>query len=302
MNPNDKRAVEIQAQNYSSLLDVLIRAGLILGLAILCFQIFSPFLTLMMWALMLAVTLYPAQQIRCGKAGGEAGPRRDLSGLAGDRDHRGPDRGPHEFAGRLDSRLDQQRAERHARDSGPARFRRGLARGRPEGACAMVAGARRSSRAHQEHAAEDRRHCQVGSRLRRQHRGRPAAVPGLLHHRRHSHGLRGGGRPWRSCHLRSTGRHGAWRGVRETVHGDHPCRGPGRHRRCLHPGDHHRRVPARRRHTVGRRPCPDRAGARHRPGAGAHCDLARHWLHLVERGLRHRRGRRPIRCCSLPPE
>ena len=61
MNPNDKRAVEIQAQNYSSLLDVLIRAGLILGLAILCFQIFSPFLTLMMWALMLAVTLYPAQ-------------------------------------------------------------------------------------------------------------------------------------------------------------------------------------------------------------------------------------------------
>ena len=55
MNPNDKRPVEIQPQNYSSLLDVLIRAGLILGLAILCFQVFSPFLTLMMWALILAV-------------------------------------------------------------------------------------------------------------------------------------------------------------------------------------------------------------------------------------------------------
>ncbi len=73
MNPNDKRAVEIQAQNYSSLLDVLIRAGLILGLAILCFQIFSPFLTLMMWALMLAVTLYPAQQFVAAKLGGKQG-------------------------------------------------------------------------------------------------------------------------------------------------------------------------------------------------------------------------------------
>jgi predicted PurR-regulated permease PerM len=73
MNPNDKRAVEIQAQNYSSLLDVLIRAGLILGLAILCFQIFSPFLTLMMWALMLAVTLYPAQRFVAAKLGGKQG-------------------------------------------------------------------------------------------------------------------------------------------------------------------------------------------------------------------------------------
>ncbi len=73
MNPNDKRPVEIQPQNYSSLLDVLIRAGLILGLAILCFQVFSPFLTLMMWALILAVTLYPAQQFIAAKVGGKQG-------------------------------------------------------------------------------------------------------------------------------------------------------------------------------------------------------------------------------------
>ena len=76
MNPNDKRPVEVQPQNYSSLLDVLIRAGLILGLAILCFQVFSPFLTLMMWALILAVTLYPAQQFIAAKLGGSrAAPR-----------------------------------------------------------------------------------------------------------------------------------------------------------------------------------------------------------------------------------
>jgi predicted PurR-regulated permease PerM len=73
MNPDDKRAVEIQAQNYSSLLDVLIRAGLILGLAILCFQVFAPFLTLMMWALILAVTLYPAQRFVAAKLGGKQG-------------------------------------------------------------------------------------------------------------------------------------------------------------------------------------------------------------------------------------
>jgi predicted PurR-regulated permease PerM len=41
------------------LLDVLIRAGLILVLAVLCFRIFVPFLDLMVWALILAITLYP---------------------------------------------------------------------------------------------------------------------------------------------------------------------------------------------------------------------------------------------------
>jgi len=44
-----------------SLLDVLIRAGLIAVLVIFCFQIFSPFLDLMLWSLILAITLYPLQ-------------------------------------------------------------------------------------------------------------------------------------------------------------------------------------------------------------------------------------------------
>jgi predicted PurR-regulated permease PerM len=44
------------------LLDVLIQAGLIVVLVSFCYKIFAPFMTLMLWALILAVTLYPMQQ------------------------------------------------------------------------------------------------------------------------------------------------------------------------------------------------------------------------------------------------
>ncbi|TDN57829.1 AI-2E family transporter [Paraburkholderia sp. BL10I2N1] len=43
------------------LLDALIRAGLIAVLAVFCFRVFVPFLNLMVWALILAITLYPLQ-------------------------------------------------------------------------------------------------------------------------------------------------------------------------------------------------------------------------------------------------
>jgi len=49
------RAIETRLSKR--LMDVLIRAGLVLALAILCYQIFSPFIGLMAWALILAVTL-----------------------------------------------------------------------------------------------------------------------------------------------------------------------------------------------------------------------------------------------------
>lgn len=55
------------------LLDVLIRAGLIAVLAVFCFRIFVPFLNLMVWALILAITLYPLQ-VRLRRAlGGKDG-------------------------------------------------------------------------------------------------------------------------------------------------------------------------------------------------------------------------------------
>ena len=64
---------EFEQRMASPLLDVLIRAGLILALAMLCYRVFSPFLTLMVWALILAVTIYPLHQYLAGKIGGRQG-------------------------------------------------------------------------------------------------------------------------------------------------------------------------------------------------------------------------------------
>jgi predicted PurR-regulated permease PerM len=55
------------------LMDVFIRVGLILALVILCYEIFSPFLALMVWALILAITLYPGHQKLANKMGGKQG-------------------------------------------------------------------------------------------------------------------------------------------------------------------------------------------------------------------------------------
>jgi predicted PurR-regulated permease PerM len=46
-----------------TLLDTLIRAGMIAALVVACFEVFSPFLSLMFWALILAVTLYPLHNL-----------------------------------------------------------------------------------------------------------------------------------------------------------------------------------------------------------------------------------------------
>ncbi len=51
----------------------LIRAGFIAVLAGLCYVVFAPFLTLMVWALILAVTLYPLHRSLARKIGGRQG-------------------------------------------------------------------------------------------------------------------------------------------------------------------------------------------------------------------------------------
>lgn len=63
------------------LLDVLIRAGLIAVLVMFCFQIFHPFLNLMLWSLILAVTLYPLQTRLKGKLGNNDGRSATLIAL-----------------------------------------------------------------------------------------------------------------------------------------------------------------------------------------------------------------------------
>jgi predicted PurR-regulated permease PerM len=72
MNVREREIVAGPA-GYSGLLDVLIRAGLIFALAALCFHVFSPFLTLMVWALILAIALYPLQQFLAAKIGRKQG-------------------------------------------------------------------------------------------------------------------------------------------------------------------------------------------------------------------------------------
>jgi predicted PurR-regulated permease PerM len=63
--------------------DVLIRVGLVVALAVLCFRVFSPFLSLMTWALILAVTLYPLHQSVAAKIGGRQGLAATLLVLLG---------------------------------------------------------------------------------------------------------------------------------------------------------------------------------------------------------------------------
>lgn len=79
--PNHDPALEDRIA--SRLMDVLIRAGLILALVMLCFRVFAPFLNLMIWALILAVTLYPMQVWLAARMGGRQGLAATLIVLLG---------------------------------------------------------------------------------------------------------------------------------------------------------------------------------------------------------------------------
>lgn len=58
---------------YRGLLDVLIRAGMIAALVASCYEVFRPFLYLVIWSLILAINLYPLQRILKGRLGGKDG-------------------------------------------------------------------------------------------------------------------------------------------------------------------------------------------------------------------------------------
>lgn len=64
---------ELMARGASRLMDIFIRAGMVLALVLLCYRVFSPFLTLMVWALILAVTLFPLHQMIARRIGGRQG-------------------------------------------------------------------------------------------------------------------------------------------------------------------------------------------------------------------------------------
>lgn len=73
MEPLNQHEPELEQRFAARLLDVLIRAGLILAMAWLCLEVFAPFMTLMVWALILAVTLYPLHQALARRLGGRQG-------------------------------------------------------------------------------------------------------------------------------------------------------------------------------------------------------------------------------------
>ncbi len=64
---------ELEDRRSRRLLDVFIRAGLVVALVLLCYLIFAPFLTMMLWALILAITIYPLHQMLARRIGGKQG-------------------------------------------------------------------------------------------------------------------------------------------------------------------------------------------------------------------------------------
>jgi len=74
---------ELERRVASRLMDVLIRAGLIVALAALCYRVFAPFLTLMVWALILAVAMYPLHLALAARIGNRHGLAATLLVLIG---------------------------------------------------------------------------------------------------------------------------------------------------------------------------------------------------------------------------
>lgn len=83
MNVPNMPDYELEKRISVLLLDVLIRAGLVLALVVLCHKVFAPFLPLMLWALILAVTLYPIHQHIAKRIGGRQGVAATLLVLLG---------------------------------------------------------------------------------------------------------------------------------------------------------------------------------------------------------------------------
>lgn len=80
MPPIDR---ELEHRIANRLLDVLIRAALILALAVLCYRIFAPFLGLMVGAVIVAVMIYPLHQYIARRIGGRQGLAATLLVAAG---------------------------------------------------------------------------------------------------------------------------------------------------------------------------------------------------------------------------
>lgn len=83
MNAPYKLDLDLEQRLSGRLMDVFIRAGLVFALVVLCYRIFAPFISLMAWAVILAVTLYPAHQMLARRMGGKQGRAATLLVIGG---------------------------------------------------------------------------------------------------------------------------------------------------------------------------------------------------------------------------
>jgi predicted PurR-regulated permease PerM len=73
MNQSTKPDREVEPPRTGGMLDLLILAALILMLALLCYRVLAPFMVLMVWAVILAVALYPLHLAVARRIGGRQG-------------------------------------------------------------------------------------------------------------------------------------------------------------------------------------------------------------------------------------
>jgi predicted PurR-regulated permease PerM len=73
MKPATQPDLSVESRPPANLWDTLIRVSLMIGLAVICLQVFSPFMKLMVWSVILAVTTYPLHQALARRIGGRQG-------------------------------------------------------------------------------------------------------------------------------------------------------------------------------------------------------------------------------------
>ena len=73
MTPFPTPDADLEQRLARRLLDVLIRATVLLAVALLCYRVLAPFLPLAIWALIFAVTLYPLHLRIAAYLGGRSG-------------------------------------------------------------------------------------------------------------------------------------------------------------------------------------------------------------------------------------
>ena len=83
MSADNRPQIELEQRIVARVMDAFVRIGLVLVLAFFCYRALSPFLTLLIWSLILAVTLYPLHDAVARKLGGRHGLAATLIAILG---------------------------------------------------------------------------------------------------------------------------------------------------------------------------------------------------------------------------